>query len=411
MDKSLPLFKISEMAAKYGTPFWLYDKNRILDKVSQLKKFDTVRYAQKALSNIHILRVMHNSGLCVDSVSIGEVERALLAGFEARGEPAGIVFTSDVLDQRSLDRIQELGIEVNAGSIDMLQQLGEVSPGHRVWIRINPGFGHGHNRKTNTGGINSKHGIWHDQVDKAIEQISKYDLELVGIHIHIGSGVDYEHLEYLSSSMVHIVENLGVSIEAFSIGGGLPTPYRPDEKAIDIDDLYAIWSRAQRKIEDSLGHKVRMEIEPGRFLVAECGYLVCEVRATKMVSDNLFILVDAGLNDLMRPALYGSYHHMTLVDKNGIVVDRPLQQTVVAGPLCESGDVFTQNEFEITPRSLPKAQVGDLLIIHDAGAYGASMSSNYNSRTLLPEVLIEDGEIRLIRCRQDMSDLLELEMI
>lgn len=140
-----------------------------------------------------------------------------------------------------------------------------------------------------------------------------------------------------------------------------------------------------------LGHPVRMEIEPGRFLVAESGYLVAEVRAVKQAGRNTFVMIDAGFNDLMRPAMYGAYHRMTLLDANGQPVDRPRQPTVVAGPLCESGDVFTQDDQELTPHDLPQAQVGDLLVIHDAGAYGASMSSNYNSRPLLPEFCWRTG--------------------
>jgi diaminopimelate decarboxylase len=153
-----------------------------------------------------------------------------------------------------------------------------------------------------------------------------------------------------------------------------------------------------------------MEIEPGRFLVAESGYLVTEVRAVKKVGSRNFILVNAGFNDLMRPALYGAYHHMTLLDSSGVPVNRAEHLCVVGGPLCESGDIFTQDEQGVTPRLLPEAQVGDLLVMHDTGAYGASMSSNYNSRTLLPEVLIEQGQAKLIRRPQPLSDLLALEL-
>lgn len=408
---NLPVFQqLTDIAQQHGTPLWCYDAQTIRARIDQLQGFDVIRYAQKACSNLHILRLMREQGVRVDAVSLGEIERALLAGYSPAGDPAGIVFTCDLFDEATLRRVVELNVEVNTGSIDMLRQLGEKSAGHRVWLRINPGFGHGHSRKTNTGGKNSKHGIWHDQVQEALGVIRHYGLKLVGLHMHIGSGVDYTHLEQVSSAMVMAVKTLDHDIEAFSIGGGLSTPYRPQEEPVDIQRYALTWRQAKQSIEDWLAHPVRMEIEPGRFLVAESGYLVTEVRAVKQIDSRHFILVNAGFNDLMRPALYGAYHHITLLNSQGTPISRPQHLSVVGGPLCESGDVFTQDEQGITPRLLPEAQVGDLLIIHDTGAYGASMSSNYNSRTLLAEVLIEQGQTTLIRRAQPLSDLLALEL-
>ena len=402
--------QLSAIATEHGTPFWCYDAQTIKARVDQLAGFETVRFAQKACSNLHILRLIREQGVRVDAVSLGEIERALLAGFSPAGTPAGIVFTCDLFDDVTLRRVVELNIEVNTGSIDMLRQLGERSRGHRVWLRINPGFGHGHSRKTNTGGENSKHGIWHDQVHEALDLIRQFGLKLVGLHMHIGSGVDYAHLEQVGNAMTSAVKMLDHDIEAFSIGGGLSTPYREGDEPVDIQRYSNAWRQARQDIEAFLGHPVRMEIEPGRFLVAESGCLVTEVRAVKKVGSRHFILVNAGFNDLMRPALYGAYHHMTLLDAEGTPIHRPEHDYVVGGPLCESGDIFTQDEHGVTPRLLPEAQVGDLLIMHDTGAYGASMSSNYNSRPLLPEVLIEQGQARLIRRPQPLSDLLALEL-
>ncbi|MCP6696362.1 diaminopimelate decarboxylase [Pseudomonas donghuensis] len=410
MIDSAPFELLADAVRRHGSPLWAYDAKTIIDRIENLQDFDTVRYAQKANPNVHILRLMRARGLVLDAVSLGEIERALAAGASFDGHPAGVVLTCDVLDQVTLARVIESRIEVNAGSIDMLRQLGERSPGHRVWIRINPGFGHGHSRKTNTGGENSKHGIWHEQLGEALDCIRTYDLHLVGVHMHIGSGVDYEHLEQVARSMIELVGQLDRNIEAFSIGGGLSVPYRRTDTPVDIQRYARTWAAARKEIEEVLGHSVRMEIEPGRYLIAEAGYLVTEVRAVKQMGRNTFILVDAGFNDLMRPALYGSYHRMTLLDANGIPVSRPLQPTMVAGPLCESGDVFTQDEHALAAQDLPQARVGDLLVIHDSGAYGASMSSNYNSRPLLPEVLIENASFRMIRRRQDIQDLLNLEL-
>ncbi|MEO3954714.1 diaminopimelate decarboxylase [Chromobacterium piscinae] len=401
--------QLADIARQYGTPLWIYDARAIRQRIAQLKAFDTIRYAQKANSNTHILRLMRAEGVKVDAVSLGEIERALAAGYRGGGEDADIVFTADVLDRPTLARVVAERIPVNAGSIDMLRQLGEAAPSHPVWLRINPGFGHGHSQKTNTGGENSKHGIWHGDLDEALKAIRQFKLRLVGVHMHIGSGVDYGHLEQVCGAMVDLVAKLDCDIEAISAGGGLSIPYRDGEPRIDTGHYFQLWDAARQRIAERLGHPVRLEIEPGRFLVAESGALLAEVRAVKNMGSRRFALVDAGFNDLMRPSLYGSYHHITVLDANGNEKTGAVD-TVVAGPLCESGDVFTQQEGgTVETRPLPPATVGDLMVFHDAGAYGASMSSNYNSRPLLAEVLVDGGEPKLIRRRQTMAELLALE--
>ncbi|CAM4021881.1 diaminopimelate decarboxylase [Serratia silvae] len=396
---------------RFGCPVWAYDAAIISQRISQLQHFDVIRFAQKACSNIHILRLMREQGVKVDSVSLGEIERALKAGFEPGGED--IVFTADVLDHATLARVSELKIPVNAGSIDMLEQLGQVSAGHPVWLRINPGFGHGHSQKTNTGGENSKHGIWYADLPQAVAKVQQYGLKLIGLHMHIGSGVDYQHLERVCDAMVQQVIALGLDITAISAGGGLSIPYQQGEEAINTEHYYGLWNRARERVAAHLGHPVKLEIEPGRFLMAEAGVLVAEVRSVKQMGSRHFVLVDAGFNDLMRPAMYGSYHHISLLPADGRNTDnQPLQDTVIAGPLCESGDVFTQQAGGgIETRPLPQVRVGDYLVFHDTGAYGSSMSSNYNSRPLLPEVLFENGEPRLIRRRQTIEELIGLELL
>jgi diaminopimelate decarboxylase len=299
---------------------------------------------------------------------------------------------------------------MNAGSADMLEQLGRRRRGHRVWLRVNPGFGHGHSRKTNTGGESSKHGIWHAHLDEALKHIDQYDLDLVGLHMHIGSGTDFDHLRKLAGAMVAQVKALGRDLRAISCGGGLPIPYRGDEESIDLDAYFEVWDAARREIEEIVGHSVSLEIEPGRFLVAESGQLIAQARAVKMNGRNRFAIVDAGFNDLVRPAMYGSYHEISVVKPEGRRAEGPLQPTLVGGPLCESGDVFTQEEGGVVvPRDLPEIRVDDYVVFHDAGAYAASMASNYNTRPLAPEVLVEAGTPRLIRRRQTIDDLLTLE--
>ena len=346
-------------------------------------------------------------------MSLGEIERALAAGYDPVRHPDDIVFTADLIDRATLERVKALQIPVNAGSVDMLSQLGEVSPGHRVWLRVNPGFGHGHSQKTNTGGENSKHGIWYSQLPQALEVIRRHSLQLVGIHMHIGSGVDYGHLEQVCGAMVRQVVEFGQDLQAISAGGGLSIPYHEGEEAIDTDHYFGLWNAAREQIAKHLGHPVKLEIEPGRFLVAESGVLVSQVRSVKEMGSRHFVLIDAGFNDLMRPAMYGSYHHITALAADGRDLSgEPQLETVVAGPLCESGDVFTQQEGgKVETRLLPAVAPGDYLVLHDTGAYGASMSSNYNSRPLLPEVLFDNGSARLIRRRQTIEELLALELI
>lgn len=411
-DTDLNANNLLRLPAEFGCPVWVYDAQIIRDKIAALHQFDVVRFAQKACSNIHILRLMREQGVKVDSVSLGEIERALAAGYDPQADQDSIVFTADLIDSATLARVHELQIPVNAGSVDMLEQLGQVSPGHRVWLRVNPGFGHGHSQKTNTGGENSKHGIWYSDLPAALEVLQRYNLKLVGIHMHIGSGVDYGHLKQVCGAMVRQVIEFGQDLEAISAGGGLSIPYREGEEAIDTDHYFGLWNGARDKIAAHLGHPVKLEIEPGRFLVAESGVLVAQVRSVKAMGSRHFVLIDAGFNDLMRPSMYGSYHHITALAADGRdLTQAPVVETVVAGPLCESGDVFTQQEGgKVETRALPQVVPGDYLVLHDTGAYGASMSSNYNSRPLLPEVLFDKGEARLIRRRQTIQELLALEL-
>ncbi|AOP96970.1 diaminopimelate decarboxylase [Enterobacter roggenkampii] len=412
-DTDLNADNLLRLPAEFGCPVWVYDAQIVREKIAALHQFDVVRFAQKACSNIHILRLMREQGVKVDSVSLGEIERALVAGYDPKADSDAIVFTADVIDDATLARVHELQIPVNAGSVDMLEQLGQVSPGHRVWLRVNPGFGHGHSQKTNTGGENSKHGIWYADMPAALEVLQRYNLKLVGIHMHIGSGVDYGHLEQVCGAMVRQVVDFGQDLEAISAGGGLSIPYHEGEEAIDTDHYYGLWSAARDQIAAHLGHAVKLEIEPGRFLVAEAGVLVSQVRSVKEMGSRHFVLIDAGFNDLMRPSMYGSYHHITALAADGRdLTQAPRVETVVAGPLCESGDVFTQQEGgKVETRALPEVKPGDYLVLHDTGAYGASMSSNYNSRPLLPEVLFDNGKARLIRRRQTIQELLALELI
>lgn len=416
-----------QLKAQFSSPLWVYDADTIVQKIKALKSFDTIRFAQKANSNTHLLRLMKSHGVKVDAVSLGEIERAITAGFEVNEHtPDSIVFTADLLDHATLERVTSLGIAVNCGSIDMLDQIADVKKGHPVWLRINPGFGHGHSNKTNTGGEHSKHGIWHSQLPLALEKIKTLGLDLVGLHMHIGSGVDYSHLQEVCGAMVKLavqVKSSGLDLHAISAGGGLSIPYQEGQATIDTEHYFQLWDTARKQVSELLGHSIELEIEPGRYLVAEAGVLLSEVRASKNQGQQHFVMVDAGFSDLVRPSMYGSHHDITVLPINtaGQLEDgfasfsAPVATTVatvVAGPLCESGDVFTQGDGGVVlTRELAPAKVGDIVVFHDAGAYGASMSSNYNTRPLIAEVLIENGQARLIRRKQTVAELIALEQV
>jgi len=403
--------EIALAVGQFGSPLWLYDLGIIEKRIWDLRHFGVIRYAQKAAPNINLLSKMKSLGVDVDAVSSGEIVRALRAGFD----PGHIRYTADILDKDALDLIRVHSIPVNIGSSDMLSQLHEADIKVPLAIRINPGFGHGHSNKVNTGGEFSKHGIWHSELPSVIKEAKELGFEVECLHIHIGSGSDYIHLSQVVSAMEHAVGAIGEarqSLKIISAGGGLPISYKRDENwHIDLDKYYNIWDNARKRISESIGHYLQLEVEPGRYLVAESCVLVAEIRAVKKMGKNLFYLVDAGFADLIRPAFYGAYHHISIISMNGKKNTEEVD-AIIAGPLCESCDVFTQEEDgTVVSRKLPLASVGDLLVIHDAGAYGSAMSSNYNSRLLAPEILWEKGKFTQIRKRQTYEHLLGNEIM
>ena len=414
---------VPDLARQFGTPLYAYDAAKIAERIGDLAAFDVVRYAQKACSNLAILELVRRHGCRVDCVSAGEVHRALAAGFKpGQGEhPPQIVYTADVFDRESLDVVIDHDIHVNCGSPDMIDQYGERRgrrrPGSQsgITLRINPGFGHGHSQKVNTGGAQSKHGIWHASVEDCIERAQKSKLTITGLHMHIGSGTDLAHLSQVCTAMEKAALTVGSSIVSISAGGGLPVPYREGQEFVDIAPYFELWDATRHRLATEFGHEISLEVEPGRYLVAESGYLISEIRAIKTAGENTFYLVDAGFNNLARPILYGAYHPMAICPANsepGRPPRRPLRDVVVGGPLCESGDIFTQEEGGfVALRALPEAKVGDYLVIGNAGAYGYVMSSNYNSKPLVAEVLIENGLPHLVRRRQSLEDLFRDETI
>ncbi len=413
---------VPDLARQFGTPTFVYDAAMILQRLADLAAFDSVRYAQKACSNLAVLDLLRRHGALVDAVSAGEIRRALAAGYGIEGAPPPIVYTADIFDAEALDLCVEHNVHVNCGSPDMIEQLGRrpwvhgaghhvpMVAGRQITLRINPGFGHGHSRKTNTGGDHAKHGIWHEQIGLCLEIAARHQIVVSGVHIHIGSGTDLAHLSQVCAAMEKAALAVGSTVTSISAGGGLPTIYRPGDAYVDLAAYFTLWDAARKRLEGRFGHPVGLEIEPGRYLVAESGYLVAEIRAVKRQGEYCFYLLDAGFNNLARPILYGSYHPMSIVPCDA--EPRPDREVIVGGPLCESGDIFTQSEGGfVCPRALPEAEVGQLLVIECAGAYGFVMGSNYNSRPLAAEVLIHGGRAHLVRRRQTFEDLIRGEII
>ncbi|MDO5308285.1 MAG: diaminopimelate decarboxylase [Planctomycetia bacterium] len=413
---SIAQIPVTTLVKRVGsTPFYAYDAETIRERLRQLKRCGTVRYAQKACSTIAILQLVRSQGVKIDAVSAAEIQRALCAGYE----PEDIAYTADIFDADALKLVtgSASGCIINVGSPDMIRQLGEClgaqARGRELTIRVNPGFGHGHSQKTNTGGDLSKHGVWHSEVGACLSLAQQYGMTITGLHMHIGSGTDFDHLKTVCDAMTKVALEVGPQIKSISCGGGLPVPYHTNEEYIDLDAFGAIWRKTIQSLESAFGHALEFELEPGRYVVAESGYLLTQIRAIKKQNTNIFYLVDAGFTHLVRPMAYGSYHPISIAynPENKRNDEYQEQDVVVGGPLCESGDVFTQGEGGVVEkRRLPVAQVGDYLILECAGAYGASMGSNYNSKYYAPELLLDNGDVKLIRRKQSFEHLIANEI-
>ena len=399
----IPAARLRELAREFGTPLYVYDEATILERVRRLAGFDLVRYAQKANPNLALLALLRSVGVAVDAVSAGEIERALRAGYA----PDEVAYTADLFDVRALEFIARKPLRVNCGSVDMLPLLAKARPGAEVVLRINPGFGHGHGLRVTTGGESSKHGIWHVDAPNALNVAQQLGLAVVGLHVHIGSGSDQRNLALAAAAFENLAPLVRRTLKSLSAGGGIPIPYRDADPDFELGSYAQTWRDAARRASECVGRKLKLEVEPGRFLVAESGLLVTEVQGTKRNGGFDYALVDAGFHTLLRPVMYGAYHRIEALTS----ADRNLRPTVVAGPLCESGDVFTlTSDGAPDPRLLPALARGDLLAICDVGAYGMSMASRYNSQPLPAEVLVSGDNARLIRRRESLEDQLLHEL-
>jgi diaminopimelate decarboxylase len=413
----LSRYPLMELAQKVGTPFYFYDGGILREKFAELRALTEgehlqARFAIKANSSHKVLQVAREHGMWIDAVSGNEVLRAKRAGFAMGHEPPVVMFTADVFRDNALDAVISNQVLPNVGSPGMIRQLAEAGYRGPIAMRINPGFGHGHVQACDTGGPSSKHGIWHEDHAVAGAMAAEAGFPVVALHAHVGTGPQIEEFDRNMRHLGEVFEDLLDSYPqttSINLGGGIPHAYRPGAPAYDLANYRVILVEAQRSLSEAAGRQVRVEIEPGRYPVAGMGFLVGRVTDVKATRTNEkgpgheFIMTDAGFNDLIRPAMYGSYHKISVVGKGAGRAPEPF---VVAGPLCESGDVFTRDEHELLePRDLPRPEPGDLMVLHDAGAYGAVMSSNYVSLGRAPQVHWEDGAARLISRRETLEDV------
>ena len=350
----------------------------------------------KANSNPSLLKILLEEGSAIDAVSEFEVRLALESGFE----PQQIIFTGNNNTLAEIENCVEKGVSVNLGSLALLEKYGQRYPQTSVSVRINPGIGAGHHAHCITGGPDSKFGIYHDQIDSALDLATKYKLTLNGVHSHIGTGI------YSAEPMLEAMEMILAVAEKFSdlefvdFGGGFGIPYRPEQQALDMTDLSQKMTRRFTEFRQSYGRDITMKIEPGKFLVGPAGILLTTVTNITDTPKYRFVGVDSGFNHLVRPTMYGSYHKIL----NASRFSGEEEDVVVVGNICESGDIFSRSGEEIK-RNLPSPEIGERLAFLDVGAYGFSMSSQYNFRPRPAEVLVHQGQSRLIRRAESFEDL------
>lgn len=411
---------LRRLADEVGTPFLFYDADVLRERIQVVKDLTSAdglvaRYAMKASSGHLILKEMQSQGIWIDAVSGNEILRAKRAGFAMGSEPPVVLLTADVFRDNALEVIREEKVLPNLGSIGQLTTLRESGYRGPVGLRVNPGFGHGHVQACDTGGPSSKHGIWIEDLPRALDEARRFGLPVTLLHAHVGSGPTQDEFNANVGRLAFLFRELIEELPdcaAVSFGGGLPHSYRDPALVPDLAPLARTLRDAHASFREIAGRDLRVEIEPGRFFVAPCATLVSRVADRKSTRTNEkgqghdFLMVDAGFVDLVRPAMYGSFHRMTVVgDSLG-----PVRPWAVAGPLCESGDVFTRDDNElIQPRELPTPESGDFLLLHDAGAYGAVMSSNYNSLGRAPQVWWDDGRAVLMSRRETLDDVLAAE--
>lgn len=402
-----------KIAAKFETPCYVYDEASLVKQAKAALAFPnafglTVRYAMKAASNAAILKLFDKLGLHIDASSAFEVERAIRAGID----PTHISLSSQQLP-KNLKEIVKSGVLYNACSLHQLEAFGKIARGGEVGVRINPGLGSGGTQRTNVGGPASSFGIWHEYIPQIKAVAEKYRLKIVRIHTHIGSGSDPLVWQKVAKMSIATVEQFE-DVHTLDMGGGFKVARVAGEKSTDLQKIGRPVAKEIRDFAKRTDRKIRFEIEPGTFLLANCAAVIATVQDMCDTGKDgyKFLKLDSGMTDVLRPSIYGAQHPISIVQ------NRPSKKTekyIVVGHCCESGDILTPAPADpeaLAPRLMQKAEIGDLCIIGGAGAYCSSMSpSNYNSYPASPEVmLLKNGKLRLIRRRQTPEQITENEL-
>lgn len=386
--------RIAELA---GTPVYVYDAAVIDRQAKRLKKAFTgtptrFMYACKALTNLAVLRHIRSLGLGLDTVSIEEVQVGLKAGFK----PEEILFTPNMVPFEEYRQAAKLGVEINIDSIPVLERFGgEYAGTIPVCIRINPHIMAGGNERISTGHIDSKFGISIHQLRHVERVVKTYGLRVDGLHMHTGSDILDTEVFMRAAELLLECAALFPNLRFLDLGSGFKVPYKPEDIATDVEDLGQRLAARIQAFNAERPVPVELWFEPGKFLVSEAGVLLVSASLVKQTTATVFTGVNSGLNHLIRPMLYGSYHGIANISRPE---GRKRIYTVV-GYICET-DTFAWD------RQLPEVQEGDVLAFLNAGAYGYSMASNYNSRLRPAEVLVKDGKAVLVRRRESLEDLL-----
>lgn len=388
---------VQDICATYGTPLYLYDADTILDRYQQLAKAfapinGKVKYAAKALTNPHILKLLQEAGAGLDTVSVPEVLIGLKAGFQ----PQDIIFTPNCVSFAEIQQAVELGVVINIDNISILEQFGHAyGDTVPVCIRFNPHITAGGNANIQVGHIDSKFGISVYQRRHVQRLIKASNLSVKGLHVHTGSDIldpaSYVQVAEILFDLAREFEDL----DFIDFGSGFKVPYKPGGNSTDVAAIGRELTLSYQTFCEEYGKEVEIWVEPGKYLVSESGVFLAQANVIKPTPATVFVGVDSGLNHLIRPMLYNAHHEIFNVSNPQ---GTPRIYTVV-GYICET-DTFGSD------RKMAEVREGDIIGMANAGAYCFSMASNYNSRFRPAEVLVENGEARLIRRRETLEDLM-----